>query len=271
VDINIIFEDESIIIVDKPPGVVVNRAESVKTSTMQDQIEDLPYWNNWKEKSKQISQETKINTIKLLPHDHNQTEYIPTKEEQFLEFIQRSGIVHRLDKETSGCLVIAKTPSSFVEMQRQFKERIIKKTYMAIAHGEIVPKEGVIEAPVGRQPWNRMRFGIVPGGKPSLTRYAVQNIIVSIHQNKEKLSVVVLKPESGRTHQIRVHLKYINHPIVGDELYAGRKVARDDRTWVPRVMLHAWKIELFHPDTKKPLAIEAPIPEDMNTVIQNSN
>ena len=172
----------------------------------------------------------------------------------------RAGIVHRIDKETSGILLIAKTPEAFVELQRQFKKRLIHKTYLAIVHGALVPDTGEIRAPVGRLPWNRERFGIVPGGKEAITKYHVI-------QHMKDLSFVELYPETGRTHQIRVHLKYINHPIIGDYLYAGRKTARDDRTWAKRVMLHAWKLTCLHPITKNELAIEAPIPDDMSDII----
>ena len=178
-DLPILFEDEAMLVINKPPGMVVNRAESVKGETVQD----------WVEKTYRI-------------------------------FIaDRAGIVHRIDKETSGILLIAKTPDAFTELQRQFKERIIKKTYLAIVHGKLVPEEGEINAPVGRLPWNRERFGIVPGGKEAVTKYKIQKYI-------KDFSIVELYPQSGRTHQIRVHVKYINHPIVGDYLYAGRKTAR---------------------------------------------
>jgi 23S rRNA pseudouridine1911/1915/1917 synthase len=223
-DIPILFEDDAMIVINKPPGIVVNRAESVKGETVQD----------WVEKTYHI----------------------------FID--NRAGIVHRIDKETSGILLIAKTPEAFAELQRQFKERLIHKTYLAIAHGKLVPDTGEINAPVGRLPWNRERFGIVPGGKESVTRYKVQE---TWDKGNDKFSLVELYPQSGRTHQIRVHLKYINHPIVGDYLYAGRKTARDDRTWAPRVMLHAWKLTCTHPVTQHELAIEAPIPDDMNGII----
>lgn len=216
----ILFEDDAILAVNKPPGIVVNRAESVKVDTVQD----------WVEKTYHI----------------------------FIE--NRAGIVHRIDKETSGILLIAKTPAAFIELQRQFKERVIHKTYLAIVHGVLVPDTGEIRAPVARLPWNRERFGIVPGGKEAVTKFRVI-------QHVENLSLVELYPETGRTHQIRVHLKYINHPIVGDYLYAGRKTARDDRTWAKRCMLHAWKLTYVHPVTKKELAIEAPIPDDMSDII----
>jgi 23S rRNA pseudouridine1911/1915/1917 synthase len=223
--IPVLFEDDSILVLNKPPGIVVNRAESVKESTVQD----------WVETTHGI--------------------YIG----------DRAGIVHRIDKETSGILLVAKTEGAFTELQRQFKERLIRKTYLAIVHGKLVPAEGEINAPVGRLPWNRERFGIVPGGKESITKYNVLRIVPS--EVEGPLTLVELHPESGRTHQIRVHLKYINHPILGDYLYAGRKTARDDREWAPRVMLHAWKLECNHPVTGKLLAFESPIPDDMSNII----
>ena len=237
-DIPILFEDDAMIAVNKPPGIVVNRAESVHGETVQDWMAArYPF-----DKTRQ-TEETK-------------------------DFFDRAGIVHRIDKETSGILLIAKTPAAFAELQRQFKERCIHKTYLAIVHGALVPETGEIRAPVARLPWNRERFGIVPGGKESVTNYkVVKQFERTEGKQTEKYSLVELYPETGRTHQIRVHLKYINHPVVGDYLYAGRKTARDDRTWAPRVMLHAWKLVCVHPVTKSELAIEAPIPDDMNGII----
>ncbi len=127
-----------------------------------------------------------------------------------------------------------------------------------------MPENGEIRAPVGRLPWNRERFGIVPGGKDAVTRYTVERFS-RVHD--EDISLVALFPETGRTHQIRVHLKYINHPIVGDWQYAGRKTARADRLWAPRVMLHAWKVSFMHTVNQKELAIEAPVPDDMKSII----
>lgn len=223
-DIGILYEDAALLVINKPPGIVVNRAESVKEETIQD----------WVERT-------------------------------FHVFIgDRAGIVHRIDKETSGILLIAKQEEAFYSLQEQFKLRSIHKTYLALAHGTLVPPDGEINAPVGRLPWNRERFGIVPGGKESKTGYHVQTVIT---RDKEPISVVELYPLSGRTHQIRVHLKYSNHPIIGDYLYAGRKTSRDDRTWAPRVMLHAWKLTCTHPTTGELLAFEAPIPDDMNSII----
>jgi len=235
-DVSILFEDAAFLAINKPVGVVVNRAESVKGETIQD----------WMERHSPIFH------------------HVSGESEEQAAFVDRSGVVHRIDKETTGILLIAKTIESFIELQRQFKERVISKTYMAIVHGELIPKEGEVRAPVGRLPWNRERFGIVPGGKKSVTKYAA---IKTIEKDGEKLTLVSVHPETGRTHQIRVHMKYINHPLLGDYLYAGRKTSRDDREWATRVMLHAWKITLEHPTTGKTLAIEAPIPDDITRII----
>lgn len=235
VNIPILYEDESLLVINKPPGVVVNNAQSVVGETVQD-------WAHFH--------------LGLLDAE------MPSANPD--DFLARAGIVHRIDKETSGCLVIAKHAEVFSALQQQFKGRTVKKTYVAIVHGKLVPESGEIRAPVGRLPWNRERFGILPGGKDAVTIYKVAKIGTS---HGIDISLVALYPETGRTHQIRVHLKYIHHPIVGDWQYAGRKTARDDREWAPRVMLHAWKISLTHPVSGESLAIEAPVPDDMSSII----
>ena len=225
-NVPILYEDDELLVIDKPSGIVVNRANTVLEKTIEDWVK-----------------------------------------ETYHTTMDRAGIVHRIDKETSGILLIAKTPEAFQELQRQFKERGVKKTYLALVHGKLVPEEGEINAPVGRLPWNPERFGIVPGGKEAITKYKAVSCQLSAVSN-EQITLVELYPESGRTHQIRVHLKYINHPIIGDYLYAGRKVSRRDRAGeAPRVMLHAWKISFVHPGTKKTLAIDSPIPDDMKSIV----
>ncbi len=239
----ILYEDDDMIVVDKPAGITVNRAETTKNEiTVQD----------WAAEKIGTSQhEIKIN---------KDLEYDPVQ-----EFINRGGVVHRLDKETSGVLLLAKNPETFVELQRQFKEREVKKVYQALAHGK-VPQEGEINVPVGRLPWNRKQFGIVPGGRESKTEYKA----LTYYQNpkdKEILSLVELYPQSGRTHQIRVHLKYIGHPIFADFLYAGRKTARKDRNILPRVFLHAAKISFTHPKTQETMTFESPLPAELRELL----
>ncbi|MBI5620343.1 RluA family pseudouridine synthase [Candidatus Gottesmanbacteria bacterium] len=274
--IPILYEDDALLVINKPAGLVVNRAQSVKTETVQEWVEDYLKIRNPKS---EIRNKYNIQNINV---------------QNNFEFIQRAGIVHRIDKETSGILLIAKTPEAFIELQRQFKAREIKKTYLAIVHGKLVPEEGEINAPIDRLPWNPQRFGVMPGGKESVTRYKVSVVIPATElasrslrrsgpgsrekkgwipgQARNDMSLVELYPETGRTHQIRVHLKYINHSIVGDYLYAGRKTSRDDRAGdAPRVMLHAWKISFIHPGTRKLLAIESPIPDDMMNIINSKS
>lgn len=245
-EITIIYEDADLIVIDKPAGITVNRAETTKNEiTVQDWAAD-----------KIGLQDHEVKIDKENPYD------------PVLEFKNRGGVVHRLDKETSGVLILAKNPETFVEIQRQFKEREVKKEYIALAHGKIEPEVGEINVPVGRLPWNRKQFGILPGGRESKTLYKV----LQIYQNpkdKEKLSLVELYPHSGRTHQIRVHLKYIGHPIFADFLYAGRKTSRKDRNILPRVFLHAAKIVFTHPVSKKLMEFESPLPKELQEVLDN--
>lgn len=250
--IPILYEDDALLVIDKPAHLVVNRAQSVKDFTVQDWVEAYLSFPRTRESS--VKDGSPIESGMTVNDD---------------DFYNRSGVVHRIDKETSGILLIAKTPEAFIELQRQFKSREIKKTYLAIVHGKLVPEEGEINAPIDRLPWNPQRFGVMPGGKESVTRYKSSKYIVAGSKGMEEdYTLVEVYPQTGRTHQIRVHLKYINHPIVGDYLYAGRKTSRDDRAGdAPRVMLHAWKISFTRPGTGKLLAIESPIPDDMNRII----
>ena len=238
-DTKTIYEDNDILIVDKPSGVIVNKADTTRGEvTVQD----------WLEKRFGI-QESRF------------------KNEEEHAFYKRVGIVHRIDKETSGILIVAKNLASFENLQAQFKERKVEKVYVALAHGRIEPTDGEVSVPVGRLPWNRTRFGVLAGGKEATTRYKVISTFQSPIRQKEELTLLELYPKTGRTHQIRVHLKYINHPIFGDELYAGRKTARDDRKILPRFFLHAKKISFFHPQTGKRLEFEIPLPKELQNVL----
>ena len=227
----IIFEDESILVLNKPSGWITNDASTTTTQ---------PVLQTW----------LRENLKYPLIGDRE----------------RRDGIVHRLDKETSGLLIIAKTISAFENLQSQFKERKVTKTYIALTHGEIELKEGEIVASVGRLPWRRERFGVLPGGREAITKYKVISYHSLITDHGSLFTLVELYPKTGRTHQIRIHLKFIGHPIVGDYFYAGRKTAREDRLWCPRLFLHASKISFFHPETGKELTFESELPKDLNLV-----
>ena len=223
----VIFEDKTILIIDKPAHWIVNDAASTN--------------------GQQTVQEWLAANFKF--------EIANSK-------LYRSGIVHRLDKETSGLLVIAKTKEAFHALQKQFKERKVTKKYQALVHGRVEPAEGEVKMPVGRLPWRRDRFGVLVGGREAATGYKV----VRYHNfKKEKFSFLELYPKTGRTHQIRIHLKYLGYPIVADSFYAGRKTARADCKWCPRLFLHASEISFLHPKTGKRVIFKSGLPEDLKT------
>ena len=233
----IIFEDDHLFVLNKPSGWITNEADTTTTQ---------PVVQTW------LKENLKY----------------PISNDETL----RSGVIHRLDKETSGLLLVAKTAEAFTDLQSQFKERKVKKTYTALVHGNVKPSEGEIKATVGRLPWRRDRFGIIPGGRESLTKYKVIGNYVLPKTNKPHLktySLVEFYPETGRTHQIRIHTKFIGYPIVGDEFYAGRKTARDDRRWCPRLFLHAGIIAFLHPANKEKLKYTSSIPNDLQTALNS--
>lgn len=251
--ISVLFEDDAFLAIHKPPFVVVNRAQSVQGQTVQDWVEE--HYPTIKQQIDIIKQSETKNTV--------ESNGVYNIEE---EFASRSGIVHRIDKETSGILLIAKHPHAFGLLKTQFLERTISKTYIAFVHGKLDASTGEISAPVGRLPWNREHFGVLPEGREAVTSYEVIGVY---KREKEYYSLVKVFPKTGRTHQIRVHFKYINHPLVADMLYAGRKTNRQDRSFAPRVMLHAASLTLMHPITGMPLTIDAPVPDDFSAVLSN--
>lgn len=227
----IIFQDESLFVVDKPSGWITNDADTTTTQ---------PVLQTW---------------------IRDNFDY-PLKGDREM----RDGIVHRLDKETSGILLVAKTKEAFESLQSQFKERKIEKTYIALLHGKVSPEVGEIKALVGRLPWRRDRFGVVPGGRESLSNYKVLEFYPG---NNAGHTLVEFSPKTGRTHQIRIHSKHIDHAIVADEFYAGRKTARNDRKWCPRLFLHAATIKFTHPLTGKEMEFKSDLPEELQNVLNN--
>jgi len=223
----IIFQDESFFVVDKPSGWITNEADTTTTQPV------------------------------LQTFIRDNFDY-PLKGDRET----RDGIVHRLDKETSGILLVAKTKPAFENLQGQFKGREVEKSYIALLHGKVEPKEGVIKAEVGRLPWRRDRFGVLPGGRESETSYKV----IEYYGN---YSLVEFTPKTGRTHQIRIHAKHIGHPIVGDEFYAGRKTSRADRAWCPRLFLHAASISFNNPVSGERVSFKSSLAEDLKSVLKS--
>lgn len=220
----IVFQDQTLLVIEKPAGLVVNQVPSSKDQSLQ--------------------------------------EWLRAKK---LSLIPRSGIVHRLDKDTSGLLVVAKTLEAFEDLQRQFKERKVEKKYLALVHGQVAPSEGEINLPVSRSPFDRKKFGVFLGGRPSKTNYEVKK---HYSFKGEEYTLLELFPKTGRTHQIRVHLKHLGYPVVGDAKYAGRKTVRLDRQWCPRQFLHAAYLSFTHPVTGKKVSFTSPLPADLEAALK---
>ena len=240
--INIIYQDKDILVLDKPSGVTVNKSDTTKgEETVQDWIEQKFIILNF--------------------------QFLNNKDS---DFYKRAGIVHRIDKETSGILLVAKNEESFKQLQSEFKERKVEKTYIALVHGKLESAEGEISVPVGRLPWSRKKFGVLAGGKDATTKYKTLTVKYNkLKKGNEPLTLLELNPKTGRTHQIRVHLKYIGHPIFSDFLYAGRKTSRDDRKILERVFLHANKIIFYHPLTGDRITYESPLPEELEKFLNS--
>jgi 23S rRNA pseudouridine1911/1915/1917 synthase len=245
--LDVVYQDNFLIVINKPPQLVVTPADSVSEITLSE----------------------------ILQKD-------------FLIDIDRGGVVHRLDKDTSGLIIAAKDIETFDKLQQQFKERSIQKTYLCLVHG-ILEKGGVINAPIDRNPRNRERFVVIEGGKEAQTVYQPlkyfslkddikDQIFPDLNKvQKRKLdrsgyglfTLVECQPKTGRTHQIRVHLKHLGHSLVGDERYGGRKLSRYDRRWCQRQFLHAQKITFTHPDSGKELSFTADLPNDLQVALKN--
>ena len=163
---------------------------------------------------------------------------------------KRPGIVHRLDKDTSGVMMVAKNDETQTELSRMLKDREIEKHYLALAEGIMKEKEGVIEAPIGRSKKDRKKMAVDPDGRPAVTEWKV----LAEGRNCSLLYVHIL---TGRTHQIRVHMRSIQHPVCGDPLYGFEKGVK-----VPCLMLHARSLSFLHPRTKEKKTFQAPLPGD---------
>jgi 23S rRNA pseudouridine1911/1915/1917 synthase len=217
--LKIVHEDAELIVIDKPAGLVVHPGAGQPDRTL-------------------------LNA--LLAH-------APA-----LGGVPRAGIVHRLDKETSGLIVVAKTVESQIDLVRQLAERSMRRIYLAVVQGD-PPASGTIDAPVGRDARSRVRMAVTHRGKPARTIYRVL-------ERYGRAALVECRLETGRTHQIRVHFQHIRHPLVGDTTY--RRGTRHGISF-PRQALHATELTLLHPGSRKPMTWKAPPPRDMKRLIDS--
>lgn len=222
IPLDILYQDADVVLVNKPSGMVVHPAAGNESGTL-------------------------VNA--LLYHVHDLSG---------IGGEMRPGIVHRLDKDTSGLILIAKNDAAHAALSEQFKQRTMEKHYRAVAHGSFSKEEGLIDAPIGRHPVDRKKMAVVQNGKPSRTEWHVLEHV----SGATYLDVHLL---TGRTHQIRVHMLSIGHPLLGDKIYAPNLKTS---VRVPRLMLHAYSLAFTHPTTGERMTFRAPLPAAFEETLQ---
>jgi 23S rRNA pseudouridine1911/1915/1917 synthase len=218
--LDVVYEDDDILVINKPAGLVVH-----------------PGSGNWKG-----------TLLNALLHRSPQLAAIP-----------RAGIVHRLDKNTSGLLVVARTLRAHTELVRQLQARTVKRDYLAVVHG-VVKLDGQVNAPVGRDPRHRTRMAVVAAGRPALTRFKVT-------KRFSRATLLECSLATGRTHQIRVHMQSLGHPLVGDPVYRSRHPGDTRTPRLHRQALHAVRLEFSHPASGALRRFSAPLPQDLRSLL----
>ena len=223
IPLDILYEDEDVLVVNKPKDMVVHPAPGHYSGTL-------------------------VNAVMFHCRDSLSG----------INGVMRPGIVHRIDKDTSGSLIICKNDAAHNSIAAQLKEHSVNRIYHAVVYGVLKEDEMTIDAPVGRDPKDRLKMAVVPGGKRALTH-------VQVLKRFQKFTYVACRLETGRTHQIRVHMSYIGHPILGDEVYApGRKSPVKCKGQV----LHAKVIGFIHPGNKKYIEFDAPLPDEFRHLLE---
>lgn len=223
VDFTVVHEDESVIVVDKPAGVVVHPGSGRTAGTLAAGLLDR------------------------------------YPELEGVGAADRWGLVHRLDKDTSGTIVVARTSEAFENLSSELRRREIERVYVALVEGRMTAPTGTVDAPIGRDSSRPTRRAVVPGGKHARTHYEVVR-----YYEESDVSLLEVRLETGRTHQIRVHMAAIDHPVVGDATYGATRRDLD----VPRTFLHAAKVTFTHPSSGESLTAGAPLPTDLLSVLE---
>jgi 23S rRNA pseudouridine1911/1915/1917 synthase len=227
IPLTVIYQDEDVIVVDKPAGLTVHPAPGHPSGTL-------------------------VNALLAIAPELAEA-----------QDTMRPGIVHRLDKDTSGLLVVARSERARAGLTHQLKEREVHKTYLALVQGVPEPAQGTIEAPIGRNPRNRKKMAVVAGGREAETKYRVHEALDSPSPSGRRFALLEVEPVTGRTHQIRVHLAAIGHPVVGDGVYGKRSPL------VGRQFLHAWRLAFELPSSGRLVEFEAPLPAELLAVLRS--
>jgi 23S rRNA pseudouridine1911/1915/1917 synthase len=224
--LDVLYEDDDVLAIDKPPGMVVHPAPGAPRGTV----------------------------VNALAHRLGVLAGVGRPD--------RPGIVHRLDRDTSGVLLVARTAAALEALARQFRQRTIEKVYLAVVRGSLGAASGIIDRPIGRHPRERKRMSVhARRGRAAVTRWTTLERLAGA-------TLVRLEPETGRTHQLRVHLAALGHPIVGDRVYGARRAGRTGVPLAfPRQALHAAEIRFDHPGSGLRVAVRAPLPEDLQELL----
>ncbi|MCK5577115.1 MAG: RluA family pseudouridine synthase [Dehalococcoidales bacterium] len=219
IPINILYEDNDLLVIDKPAGMIVHPAPGHRSHTLVNavlaRLPDLPFGDDW----------------------------------------VRPGIVHRLDKDTSGLILVAKNQASLGKLADQFKSRTVAKTYLVLVRGVLYPDRGFVDAPIGRHPRNRKKMAVVAGGRAARTEYQVVRYIGGY-------TLLEVKPETGRTHQIRVHLAAIGHPVAGDATYGGKT------DFLSRQFIHAHRLGFKLPSSGENVEFVSELQADLEQALK---
>ncbi len=248
VALSVVYEDADLLVVDKPAGMVVHPAPGHLRGTLVNALLGLDP------------------SLALVGRSENGAIF----SEKMASFSDlRAGVVHRLDRETSGLLLVARSDAAFARLQRQFKTRRVEKTYLALVEGVPDAASGRVEAPVARDPAHRQRMAVLSenrGGRRAVTGFrVVQSYVSAMSQQRHEFSLLEVDLFTGRTHQIRVHMAFINHPVVGDRIYGRRK----QRIPCPRQFLHAHRLVFTQPSTGQRIEVESPLPADLQGVLEH--
>ena len=240
VPLEILHEDEHLVVVVKPAGLLVHPTLNVKRGTLANALAyhfNRDFYNN---------QQSEITT--------------PAHGQQ--HSLERPGLVHRLDRATSGLMVIARTGHALSRLSRHFQRRLVEKRYLALACGRISEDEGEMNAPIGRDDQRRPRWWVIENGKTAMTRF-------NVRERFDQATLVELEPVTGRTNQLRIHCAYYGHAILGDELYGAVAGKNDDDTsgitddYPARLCLHAWRLAFHHPANGEWMEFTSPFPSDI--------
>jgi 23S rRNA pseudouridine1911/1915/1917 synthase len=254
IPLEIVYEDDDLVVVNKPAGMVVHPAAGISSGTL---ANALAY---------RFSQLRNAEFGLRIDKSSSSSSSNPQSEIRIPQY-PRPGIVHRLDRDTSGLIVVAKNETAHEKLADQFRAREVFKSYVALVHGRVAEESGKIDQPIARDPRNRTRMAVVRGGRPSLSLYRVR-------RRFDRFTLLDVEIKTGRTHQIRVHLQWLKHPVVGDAVYGdGRdKTVQDVRVRssinaLNRQFLHAEQLAFHHPRTEEPLRFTAPLPDELAKVL----